>query len=195
MGYGPWVHKELNSTETVHQILLHSEFWTNPQPIVCAQWIPGSCSLPCPPLPHLFSIYVPEGISWLINLERFIISCSISSLENVAFQFRLRTRLRPQLSSGSRISPEWWWEGHQPSVTPEGLPQTLLTFLGSQLKLPKQPDQKVLSADCKIRQQAQRTEGLRSYAHITWTERGVGGICSLPIFSPKPWPLTLVAPS
>ena len=134
----------------VRQILLHSKFWTNPQPIVCAQRIPGSCSLPCPPLPHLFSIYVPEGISWPINLERFIISCGIPSLENVAFQFRLRTRLRSQLSSGSRISPEWWWEGHQPSVTPEGLPQTLLTFLGSQLKLPKQPDQKVLSADCKI---------------------------------------------
>ena len=118
---------------------------------VCSlPWASHSCSLPCPPLPHLFAIYVPEGLSWPINLERFIISCGIPSLENVAFQFRLRTRLRSQLSSGSRISPEWWWEGHQPSVTPEGLPQTLLTFLGSQLKLPKQPDQKVLSADCKI---------------------------------------------
>ena len=40
------------------------------------------------------------------------------SLENVAFQYRLRTRLRSQLSSGSRISLERRWEGHQPSVTP-----------------------------------------------------------------------------
>lgn len=83
----PTAEARETSRETTFKVLLNHQFWTNPHRnparYVC-QEDPGQL-LPALPTSASPLLSIPEGISWPINLERIIISCGISLLENVAF--------------------------------------------------------------------------------------------------------------
>lgn len=86
---------------------------------------------PPPPRPHLFSIYSPEGISWPINLERFIISCSRHPC--VGKCAALQPPLGAMLGQGCQVGAEILPGGNNllAPPPPQGPPRTLLTSAGS----------------------------------------------------------------
>lgn len=86
---------------------------------------------PPPPRPHLFSIYSPEGISWPINLERFIISCGRHPC--VGKCAALQPPLGAMLGQGCQVGAEILPGGNNllAPPPPQGPSRTLLTSAGS----------------------------------------------------------------